>query len=479
MKMIIGDKFVSASTKETIPVLNPYDGSLVDSIPHASLDDVNLAVEYAVQAQKEWKKVPVYQKVELAMKFLDLVRENKEELARLLTQESGKDITASRKEINNIFIAWTAFCEKAKHLYGHVIPNGMECGHEKNIVFTKREPVGIVACIIPFNFPCNLFNQKVAPALLSGNAVIIKPASEDPLTVCRLAAMLREAGFPSGVVQLVTGRGSTTGNYLCEHENIHALSLTGSSSVGVSVVRNAAASLKKVALELGGNDAFIVLEDADLDLAIREATQARFYNAGQICCAPKRFLVHRSVYDKFVTAAVKYASAIRKGDPQDEQTQLGTLISEQAAIEVEKQINLTISQGAKLLTGGKRNGAFVEPTILADVPATADIMHNMEVFGPVMPIIPFETEEESLALANDSVYGLGGSVFTQNLNKAAYFTSELECGDVVVNGSSYFRSFEMPFGGWKKSGLGTEGVYSTFDELTNIKCIALKGIVSF
>ncbi len=479
MKMIIGDKFAPASNGETIPVINPYDGSFVDDVPHASQSDVDLAVKYAMQAQKNWKNVPVYQKAELAMKFVELVQERKEELARLLTLESGKDITASRKEISNISIAWRAFCEKAKHLYGNIIPNGMERGHEKNIVFTKREPVGIVACIIPFNFPCNLFNQKVAPALLSGNAVIIKPASENPLTVCRLAEMLREAGFPSGVVQIITGRGSTTGNYLCEHENIQALSLTGSSAVGVSVIRNAADSLKKVALELGGNDAFIVLKDADLELAIREATQARFYNAGQICCAPKRFLVHSSLYDRFVRESVKYASAIKGGNPLDEQTQIGTLISERAAVEVEKQISLTISQGAKLSAGGNRNGAFVEPTVLTDVPADADIMHDLEVFGPVMPVTPFETEDEALALANDSVYGLGGSVFTQSLDKAALFTSELECGSVVVNGSSYFRSFEMPFGGWKKSGLGTEGVFSSFDEFTNIKCVALKSIAPF
>lgn len=479
MKMIIGDKFVSASTGETIPVTNPYDGSFVDDVPHASQSDVDLAVNYAMKAQKKWKNVPVNQKAELAMKFLELVQKRREELARLLTIESGKDITASRKEISNIPVAWRAFCEKAKHLYGHVIPNGMEAGHEKNIVLTKREPVGIVACIIPFNFPCNLFNQKVAPALLSGNAVIIKPASENPLTVCRLTEMLREAGFPSGVVQLVTGRGSTIGNYLCKHENIQALSLTGSSSVGVSVIRNAAESLKKVALELGGNDAFIVLEDADIDLAVREAVQARFYNAGQICCAPKRFLVHRSLYDKFVQESVNYASALKGGDPQDEQTQIGTLISERAAVEVEKQISLTVRQGAKLLTGGKRNGAFISPAVLADVPADADIMHDMEVFGPVMPVTPFETEDEALTLANDSVYGLSGSVFTQSMDKAALFTGGLECGSVVVNGSSYFRSFEMPFGGWKKSGLGTEGVFSSFDEFTNIKCIALKNIVPF
>lgn len=479
MEMIIGDKLVSASNNETIQVINPYDGSIVDTVPNATREDVELAVQYAVEAQKSWKKVPVYERVERAMAFVELVRKNKEELARTLTLESGKNITEARNELNNIFSFWSAFCEKAKHLYGNVIPNGLERGHDKNIVITKREPVGVVACIIPFNFPCNLFSQKVAPALLSGNAAIVKPATDNPLTVCKLVSLLREAGFPAGTVQVVTGRGPTTGNYLCEHENVHAITLTGSSTVGTTVARRAAASLKKVALELGGNDAFIVLEDADLELAIREAVQARFYNAGQICCAPKRFLIHKSLYSEFLDEVVKRTSALQSGNPLDEQTRVGTVISEKAAIEVENQINLTISQGAKLLLGGKRNGAFVEPTILADVPANADIMHNTEVFGPVMPVISFETEEEAIALANDSIYGLGGSVFTENLTKAIRFTAELECGSVVVNGSSYFRSVEMPFGGWKQSGLGTEGAFSTFDELTNIKCISLKGLAPF
>lgn len=477
MKMIIGDKFVESSNNETIPVTNPYDGSTLDTIPHATREDVELAVKYAVQAQKSWKNVPVHQRVELAMAFAELVRQHKEELAETLTRESGKTITEARNEINNVFTAWPAFCEKAKHLYGEVIPNGMERGHDKNIVLTRREPVGVVACIIPFNFPCNLFGQKVAPALLAGNVVIIKPATDNPLTVCKLAALLLEAGFPSGTVQLVTGRGSTTGNYLCEHKDVHAISLTGSTAVGKSVARRAADTLKKVALELGGNDAFIVLDDADLELAIREAVQARFYNAGQICCAPKRFLIHKSLYSRFVDEVVKRTSALQKGNPLEDSTQVATVISETAASEVERQINLTIDQGGKLLLGGKRNGASVEPTILADVPATADIMHDMEVFGPVMPITSFETEEEAIALANDTIYGLGGSVFTNSLSKAARFTSELECGSVVINGSSYFRSFEMPFGGWKQSGIGSEGVFSTFDELTNIKCIALKGII--
>lgn len=479
MKMLIGGKFISASDGKTIPVTNPYNGKLIDTVPHATREDVDLAVRYAVQAQKSWQKVPVYQRAELAMKFLELVKKNKEELAETLTLESGKNITEARNEINNLFTAWPAFCEKAKHLYGNVIPNGMERGHDKNIVLTKREPVGVVACIIPFNFPCNLFSQKTAPALLSGNAAIIKPASDNPLTICKLAALLLEAGFPSGIVQVVTGQGSTTGNYLCSHENVQAVSLTGSSAVGISVARHAADTLKRTALELGGNDAFIVLEDADLQLAVREAIQARFYNAGQICCAPKRFLIQKSLYHRFLDEAAKCVLALRNGNPMDQQTQIGLVINEKAAAEIERQINLTIRQGATLLLGGKRQGAFVEPTILADVPASADIMHNMEVFGPVMPVACFETEDEAIALANDSVYGLGGSVFTKDLAKAARFAKELECGSVVINGSSYFRSFEMPFGGWKQSGLGTEGVFSTFDEITRIKCVALKGIESF
>lgn len=479
MKMIIGDKSVSASDNNTIQVINPYDGSFIDTIPHATREDVNMAVQYAVRAQKSWKKVPVHEKTDLAMKFLELVHDNKEDLAQTLTLESGKNITEARNEINNIFTAWRAFCEKAKHLYDNIIPAGMEKGHDKNIVFTKREPVGVVACIIPFNFPCNLFNQKVAPALLSGNTAIIKPASDNPLTVCKLTELLRTAGFPAGVVQTVTGYGSTTGNYLCSHEDVNAISLTGSTGVGLSVAAGAARTLKKVALELSGNDPFIVLEDADLELAVREAVRARFYNAGQICCAPKRFLIHKSHYSRFLEETVKSVSALRGGNPLDEKTQIGTLINEKAASEVEKQIDLTIRQGGRLLLGGKRAGAFIEPAILADVPFDSDIMHNMEVFGPVMPVTFFETDDEAIALANDSIFGLGAGVFTNDLEKAARFTSELECGSVVINGSSYLRSFEIPFGGWKRSGLGTEGVFSTFDEFTRIKCIALKEIIPF
>ncbi len=477
MKIWIGEHLTDASERTAIPVTNPYDGSLIDTVPDATQADVNAAVACACEAQKDWARVPVYEKVDLVQEFLRLVQINQEDLALTLTYESGKTISESRNEIRNIFTAWTAFSEKAKHLYGSILPPGLERGQEHNLVLTVREPVGVVSCIIPFNFPCNLFNQKAAPALLSGNAVIVKPSSEDPLTVCKLVGLLHQAGFPRGVIQVLTGRGNHTGNALCSHPQVHAVSLTGSTKVGISVAERTAASLKKTALELGGNDAFIVLADADLALAVKEAVKARFYYAGQICCAPKRFLIHRSYYEDFLAQAARYANALQAGDPKEEQTQISTLISEAAAEEVEQQIRRTLRRGAALVTGGKREGAFVEPTILRDVPRGAEILHDMEVFGPVMPVIAFDTEEEALSLANDTQYGLGGSVFTKDLSKVIRFSRELSCGSVVINGSSYFRSFEMPFGGWSKSGMGTEGVFSTFEEMTRIKCISVKGML--
>lgn len=477
MKMIIGDRYADASSGEVIEVRNPYDGSLVDTVPSATKEDLDEAVRCAVNAQKQWKQVPVYQRVELVKKFLSLVDKNRDELAETLSLESGKNITEVQIEMNNIFTAWNAFSEKIKHKYDEVIPNGCEFGHDKNIVITRREPIGVVACIIPFNFPCNLFNQKVAPALLCGNAAIVKPATDNPLTVCKLVGLLREAGFPAGVVQVVTGRGSTVGNYLADHPQINAVSLTGSTEVGKTVAKTAAETLKSVALELGGNDAFIVLEDADFELAVTEAVNARFFNAGQICCAPKRFFIHQSLYQRFVEEVADRVSKFKAGNPLDKDTKIGTVISEKAAKTVEDQIQLTVRQGGQIVLGGHRKGAFVEPTIIKDVPVDADIMHDMEVFGPVMPIASFDDEGEVLKLANDTIYGLGGSVFTKDMKKAMHFINEYECGSVVINGSSYFRSFEMPFGGYKQSGVGTEGVYSTFDELTTLKCIVLKGIM--
>jgi acyl-CoA reductase-like NAD-dependent aldehyde dehydrogenase len=477
MDMLINGKTVPASTGAVIEVFDPYTGEKLDEVPAASKEDTDRAVAAAREAFRSWGRTPVYDRAQMAHRFLELVKEHKEELAKTLSRESGKKIAASRTEVNNILLSWNLFIEKARHLYGTVIPSGLEANQAHNLVAYDRVPLGVIACILPFNFPCNLFSQKVAPALLSGNCVIIKPATDNPLTVLKLGTLLAEAGFPDGTAQVLTGRGSELGDLLAMHPGIDAISLTGSSEVGIHVAQAAAPTLKKVMLELGGNDPFIVLEDADLDAAVREAVTARFFYSGQICCAPKRYLIHRSVYEEFLGKLAAEVSKIRCTDPMSEESGMGTLISEKAARRVEEQIRHTLEQGGKLVLGGKRTGAAVEATLIRDVPHEADIMHDMEVFGPVIPVTSFETDEEAIALANASVYGLGAAVFTRRIDLASLYARKLEDGGVVINGSSYFSTFEMPFGGWKTSGIGNEGVSITFDEMTKIKNVVLKGIL--
>lgn len=477
MKMIINGKAVGASDNKTINVINPATNEIIDTVPAATEEDVKAAVAHAKAAQKIWAKVPVHEKAELMMRFLTLVERDKEKLARTLSNETGKPITEARGEIANIPIAFKAFSEKAKHLYGEVIPAGCEAGQEKTILFTQREPLGVVACVIPFNFPCDLFDQKVAPALLSGNAAIVKPSTDNPLTLCMLTALLVEAGVTPGAIEIVTGRGSTVGAWLCANPDVHLVTLTGSTAVGIETAKACAENLTHTALELGGNDAFIVLDDADVELAATELIWGRMYNTGQVCCASKRFLVHRSRVEEFTKKAIEKIKAIKLGMPADEDTRLGCLISEKAAIEVERQVNLTLEQGGELLLGGKRNGAFYEPTVIGNVPKTANVAKDMEIFGPIVPIIPFDTAEEAVEIANASIFGLCGCVFSNNIKKAVAVANALECGGAIINGASFFRSFEMPFGGYKFSGIGTEGVMSTFDEMTHTKSVVLKNIL--
>jgi succinate-semialdehyde dehydrogenase/glutarate-semialdehyde dehydrogenase len=477
MKMIIDGKPADSSDGAVIEVINPATGKVIDTVPAATEKDVDLAVQKAKQGQKIWAELPVYERGERLLKFVALVEENKESLARSLSQETGKPITEARGEIANIPISFKGFVEKAKHLYGEVIPQGQEKNQEHNILLTMREPLGVIACIIPFNFPCDLFDQKVAPALLAGNAAIVKPSTDNPLTLCMLTELLVKAGVTDGAIEIVTGRGSQVGAWLCKNPGVHGITFTGSTEAGIETYKNAASHLAHIALELGGNDAFIVHKDADVDLAVEELVWGRMYNAGQVCCASKRFIVHNSLKDAFADKAAARLTQIKQGDPADEATQLGCLISEKAAIEVEKQVNLSVQQGGRIILGGRRNGAFYEPTIITGVPASADVAKDMEIFGPVVPIIGFDTIEEAIGIANASKFGLCGCIFTADIKTAWKTASRLECGGVVINGASFFRSFEMPFGGYKYSGIGTEGVLSTFDEVTRVKTIVLKNIV--
>ena len=476
MKMIIDGKKVDSVSKETFDVIAPATGIVVDNVPKATAEDIEKAVTAAVKGQKEWEKFSVTERADVLYKFIDIVELNKESLAQTLCAENGKPITEARAEIGNIKIAFRAFAEHAKHYYGSIIPPGTEAGQENHIQMVTREPIGVVACIIPFNFPCDLYDQKVAPALMMGNAAIVLPSSDNPLTLMRLTEMLVEAGVPDGAIQCLTAPGAVKDAAVSD-PRVHLVTLTGSTEVGIGTAKIAAENLTHTALELGGNDAFIVLDDGDVDLAVDELIWARMYNTGQVCCASKRFLIHNSLKDEFAEKAVAKIKALKYGDPADDETQIACLISEKAAIKVEKEVALTVEQGGKIILGGKRDGAFYEPTVIVDVPKTADVAKDMEIFGPVVPIIGFDTDEEAIEIANSSIFGLSSCVFSKDQKRAFKVARAMEAGGAVINGASFFRSFEMPFGGWKHSGIGTEGVMSTFDEMTRVKTIVLKNII--
>ena len=477
MKMLINGKPTPSGTGAVLNVTNPYDGSLLDTVPSATREDVELAVAGAVEAQKAWSKVPVMDRSEVIKRFVALLDRDKEELAQTLTAEMGKPILAARGEVECARDTFLSFAEKARHIYGTVIPAGCEPGNEKTVLMTVREPLGVIACVIPFNFPCWSFSVKVAPAVIAGNSVVVKPSSDAPLTLLKMGRLLMEAGLPDGVLQMVTGSGSTVGSWLCGHKDVHGITLTGSTPVGIATAQAGASHLAHVTLELGGNDAFIVLEDADLELAADQVVAGRMSNNGQVCCSPKRYLIQEEVAEGFTQKVLQRLAALKRGDPSDPDSQISCLVSEKAAIEVEEQVEHTIAQGARLLLGGVREGSYYAPTVLADVTPDMDVAKDMEIFGPVVPIIRIKDLDEAIEIANASSYGLGSSVFTRDMAKATKAARLLQSGAVVINGSSYFSTIEMAFGGYKHSGIGREGVSVSYDDVTQIKTIVLKNIL--
>ena len=477
MKSLIGKNWVDSSNGETIQVMNPATNELVDTVPSLTVEDVNKAVDEAYASQKEWEATPLLERCKCLMKFKDLVEQNSAELAKLLSDETGKPIKEAIAEIGNISIGVPAYVEKVKHDYGNVIPRGTEAGQENTIQYTMQQPLGVVVAIIPFNFPSDIFINKIPPALLMGNSVILKPASVNPLTLTRYVELLVEAGVPAGVIEVVHGAGSVVGTALTSNPKVSMVTLTGSTEAGIDAAKKCADHCAHSSLELGGNDAMIICADGDLDLAVNEVVWGRLYNTGQVCCASKRFLVENSIRDEFIKKMSEKIDTLKVGMPSDPTSDIGCLISENAAIEVEKQVNETVAAGARIVKGGRRNGAFYEPTILDGVTKDMDIAKDMEVFGPVIPVIGFDTIEEAIEIANQSKFGLSAGIITKDMNKAFKTSEKVEAGGFVINGASFFRSFEQPFGGWKYSGIGNEGIMTTLREMSRTKTVILKNVL--
>ena len=475
MKMLISGRWVDASGKEIIEVTNPYDGSRLDTVPAAAKEDVDRAIEDAVKAQREWNRVIIRERARILRKYLVLLEEHREELAKTLTLETGKPIFDSYGEIDSVYMTFESSIELVKHHYGKTMPMGIEGGYDHDLQVTVHEPLGVIACIVPFNFPAALWAFKAGPALMAGNAIVVKPATSNPLTVLKLMGLLVEAGVTPGAVQCVTGRGASVGNWISGHPFIAQVNLTGGVEAGKEIARHAAENLTAYRFELGGNDPLIICADCDMDLAVNEAGD-KTRNAGQCCSGAKRFIVHESIKDTFVSRLIEERlKTVREGDLMDLETDFGVLISEKAAAEVERQVQHTMEQGARLVYGGVRRGAYYMPTVLENCTKEMDICKNMEIFGPVFPIFTFRTLEEAIEIAETSDYGLSSGVITNNLQDAMLVAASLRTGMVAVNGSGGFRAQELPFGGGKKmSGNSRECMSSVLEEVTQEKSVVFR-----
>ncbi len=478
MKMLIDGRWVDASDGRFREVRNPGTGEVIDTVPEATLEDAERALQAAQRGKEAMARMPAHKRAAILARIADAMEARKEALSELLARENGKPIRQTREEIGAAIRIFRGFAEEGKRIFGRVIPMDAVPGQERHFAVVIRQPLGVVAAIVPFNYPVELYAHKAAPALVAGNAVIAKPPSDCPLTLLTIAGLMEEAGLPPGAHQMITGPGSRIGEFLAQSPGIQMVTVTGSTQVGIRISQLAAQHLKRVHLELGGNDATIVCADADLEKAADAVVLGRLARGnGQICCAVKRIFVDAQVYHDFAEILARKARALKVGDALEEDTDVGPLINEEAAKKVEGAIRAALEAGATLKAGGQRRGAFVEPTVLADVPPALGAFRE-EVFGPVAPLVPFHTVDEAIRMANDTPYGLQAAVFTRDIARAFDIAHRLEAGGVIVNWSSALRVETLPFGGIKMSGHGREGIHDTLEEMTEQKIILLHDVLT-
>lgn len=473
-KLLINGVFTDSSDGQTRESTNPSTGEVVGSWPVATEADVNAALEYAQAGKVAWAATPMAQRIATLLRAADIFEEHKDEIAELICTEMGKPIAMARGEAQEVCDLFRLTASAAQVHTGEVFPDpSAQDGSLGTIAFTKSEPLGVVACIGPFNFPVATLTFKTAPALVMGNAIIIKAPSECPILVLRYAELLNEAGFPAGVVQALSGPGASMGQWLVANNLIDAVTLTGSTGVGSKILEYSAPYFHRTLLELGGNDPLIITDGVDIDEAVAQS-MCRVANAGQICCITKRFIVDNSIKDEYLEKLTAAVSAIRVGNSMNEDNDMGPLVSERAAKEVERAINLSVEQGAKIMCGGTRDGAFVTPCVL-DCPSDADVAHDLEIFGPVWAVIGVDGDEEAIELANSSIFGLNGGVIASTLDRGIAIASRVESGTVVCNGEGSFRNPIHCFGGYKHSGIGREGIPDLLEEYSQRKTIVIRG----
>ena len=469
----IGGAWLQADSGAVLAVRNPASGEPLGTIPDMGAAETRRAIDAAQRAWPEWRGRTAAQRGAVLRRWFELVLAHQEDLARLMTLEQGKPLAEARGEISYgaSFVEW--FAEEAKRVYGDVPPP-----HQADkFLMVLKQPVGVCAAITPWNFPCAMVTRKAAPALAAGCTLVLKPADETPYSALALAALAEQAGLPPGVFNVVTGRPKPIGAELTANPLVRKLSFTGSTQVGRLLMAQCAPTVKKLSLELGGNAPFIVFDDADLDAAVEGALASKYRNTGQTCVCANRLLVQDGIYPAF---AEKFAAAVAKlkvGHGLEPGVQLGPLINPAAVEKVESLVADATARGARVLLGGKRHalgGSFFEPTVLADV-APAMRLAQEEIFGPVAPLFRFRAEEEAIALANATEYGLAGYFYSRDLSRVLRVATALEYGIVAVN-TGIFSTEVAPFGGMKQSGIGREGSRYGIEEFLEIKYVCVGGV---
>ncbi len=475
-KAFFDGHWVDSYNGKTFPVTNPYDGSHIGNVPDMGAAETSAAIGAAAKAFPAWRDKTAEERAKILKKWYALQMENLDDLATILTTEQGKPLAEAKGEIRYgaSFVEW--FAEEARRVYGDVIP-----GHGKGLrIMTIRQPIGVAAAITPWNFPNAMITRKVAPALAAGCTVVVKPAEDTPLSALALAALAEEAGFPPGVLNIITtSHAPAVGKELTDNPLVRKLSFTGSTEIGKKLMAQCAGTVKKLSLELGGNAPFIVFDDADLDAAVAGAIASKYRNAGQTCVCANRLYAQAGIYEKFTQKLAEAASQLPVGNGMSEGIEIGPLINKDAMEKVQRLVKDATSKGAKVLTGGQPkanagNGSFYEPTVLTGITTDMEISSE-EIFGPIAPVMKFETEEEVIRLANDTPFGLASYFYGRDYARIWRVAEALEYGMVGIN-TGMISTAVAPFGGIKESGFGREGSKYGMDDFLVMKYLCWGGV---
>lgn len=457
--------------EKTIKVYNPENQELIATVPSASKEDVALAIEEGIKGAEIARKLSTNERMTILNNVVKWIEENQDLFLTTLVNESSKTIREAKKEVKRCIETIKISAEEARRIHGKTIPFDQMEGNENRLGYYMKVPVGLIVAITPFNDPLNLVAHKLGPAIASGNAIILKPSSETPLSALLLARAFKESGLPNEMLSVITGSSREIGEVLVTHEAIRMITFTGGYEAGEDIFSKA--KVKKISMELGSNSPCIVLKDANFNLAVNSVVSGAFWAAGQNCLGVQRVYVEEDIFDKFKHELVLKTSFMKVGSKLEETSDMGPLINEKEAIRVEHLVESAKESGAECLIGGKRNGSYYLPTVLTNVPPDHEIV-TQEIFGPVVIIEPIINLEEGIEKANNVSYGLQAGIFTKNIENAFHAVNNLNYGGVMVNDSSDFRIDAMPFGGMKKSGIGREGVPFTIEEMTETRVVCFK-----